>query len=207
MTPHMVFLLSFLGSLFAILASLLAVYTYITLRLLPKFRRFMETEAQRFTPAPQAPSAPVSTVRVVFTCEDHGRCAGCPRVLAQFEAIVRHQGVESFDDVERRCYEQLRAQFAPVETAEVVEAATTHPTPAPEVTRQRLIASLVVDTLVNEGYTPKFARAVVWGCGKAARATFDAWLSAARDRCLKLSAKGADSMDVVSKLKDEERAI
>ena len=138
-----IFGVSFLGTLFAIVASLLLVYTYVMLRLIPKlkrgFRAFVEevgpkalferadvdpqelmeqlnismAESRAAMEADgQPPSRNGAAVRIIFTCEDHGRCAGCPKVLAQFEAIVRHQGADTFDDVERKCYAQLREQLA-----------------------------------------------------------------------------------------------
>jgi hypothetical protein len=140
----MIFAVAFLGSLFAILAALLVVYTYVMLRLIPRFMQGISklvkeigpkavferanldpVEAMRelgLSPAAAAASIAVAkdeidrrlgkaSIRVVFTCEDHGRCDGCPKVLAQFEAIVRHQGAQSFDEVERKCYEQLAAKF------------------------------------------------------------------------------------------------
>jgi hypothetical protein len=115
-----------------------------------------------------------SAVRVIYTCEDHGRCAGCPRVLAQFEAIIRHQGEDSFDAVEKKCYGQLRDQLAsdallPGES---------------EADRQKRIAARVVEALVCEGFASNRARGVVWTIGKDERATFAAWLSAARESCV-----------------------
>lgn len=119
------FVVAFLGALFAILVALLIVYTYVMLRLVPKltrgFRDFIDKHAnmdpaealRQFGVAPAAfasgPAAP--SVRVVYTCDDHGRCVGCPKVLAQFEAIIRHQGEDTFDEVERRCYAPLKEQF------------------------------------------------------------------------------------------------
>lgn len=140
----MIFAVAFLGCFFAILASLLVVYTYVMLRLIPRLMqgisKFVEevgpkavferanldpVEAMRelgLSPAAAAASIAgakdeidrqrgKASVRVIFTCEDHGRCDGCPRVLAQFEAIVRHQGAQSFDEVERKCYAQLSEKY------------------------------------------------------------------------------------------------
>lgn len=131
----MIFAVSFLGALFAILVALLIVYTYVMLRLLPRIkkglREFVEEMGPRalFERADVEPQAlmremgidvvaprgesPSSVVRVIYTCEDHGRCEGCPRVLAQFEAIIRHQGEDTFDEVERKSYDQLRARLGP----------------------------------------------------------------------------------------------
>lgn len=122
-------------------------------------------------------------VRVIFTCEDHGRCAGCPKVLAQFEAIVRHQGAESFDEVERRCYDQLREMAM----TDVLIAGDG------EVDQQRRIAGRVVETLVREGFAPTIVRGVVWTCGKDDRGTFAAWLAAARTGCQQLTPKDEES--------------
>lgn len=130
----MIFGVAFLGALFAILASLLIVYTYVMLRLVPRIKKGLYEFVEEIGPralfdrsgvdpqealrelgidvvAPRSDVQSKQTVRVVFTCEDHGRCDGCPRIFAQFEAIVRHQGAESFDELERGCYEQLREQF------------------------------------------------------------------------------------------------
>lgn len=203
----MIFAVSFLGALFAILASLLLVYTYVMLRMLPRLKKgFHEFVAdvgpkavfERANVDPQQlmrdldidvvhpsrrPDRPgrgsdQGTLRVIFTCEDHGRCAGCPKVLAQFEAIIEHQGVESFDEVEHKCYEKLRDRFA----AETVDGEG-----EVEVERQRRIATRVVETLVREGFSSSTACGVVWGCNKDARETFAGWLSAAREGCQKLS--------------------
>jgi len=203
------FLLAFLGALFAIVVALLVVYTYVVHLMIPRVMRavraFVEEVGPRavferanldpietmrqlgVSPARAAESIPAvaaqqrDAVRVIFTCEDHGRCAGCPKVLAQFEAIVRHQGAESFDEVERRCYEQLR---------DLVKADA----PIVEVDRQRQIAVQVVDALVREGFAPGVVRGVVWGCGKDARETFAAWLSAARSGCQKLTTKDEEKL-------------
>ena len=139
-TDGMTFVISFLGALFAILVALLVIYTYVTLRLIPRFTRGLRDFVQEIGPkavferanmdpaeamrqlgvspmeavaaiARQPGAASSAAVRVIYTCEDHGRCDGCPKVLAQFEAIIRHQGEDSFDDVERRCYAQLKEQI------------------------------------------------------------------------------------------------
>lgn len=182
----MIFAVSFFGALFAILTSLLIVYTYVTLRLVPRlkqsFRKFVEEvgpkavfERANLDPVEtmrqlgiQQPSRPAGTdadvpgvVRVVFTCEDHGRCAGCPRVLAQFEAIVRCQGEDSFDEMERRCYDQLRKN---------------------EIDRQQQIAARVVEALVYEGVATTTALNAVWSCATAQRAAFSSWIIAARSK-------------------------
>ena len=197
-----IFGVSFLGALFAILAALLIVYSYVTLRLIPKikrsFREFVEEvgpkavfERANLDPvelmqqlgvssagaaAVIAQSGAAGAARIVFTCEDHGRCVGCPKVLAQFEAIIRHQGEASFDEVERKCYVHLREQLAddallPGES---------------ETERQKRIAARVVETLVREGFAATHARGVVWAISKDNRATYAAWLSAARADCEKL---------------------
>lgn len=132
-----IFVVSFLGSLFAIIVALALTYTYVTLRLIPKFKRglqeiaasdpndtadellgqlkisldesaaaFKEPSWERVGAA-RAEDSKKAAVRVIFSCEDHGHCAGCPKVLAQFDAIIRHQGEASFDDVERKCYATL----------------------------------------------------------------------------------------------------
>ena len=199
-----IFGVSFLGALFAILASLLIVYTYVMLRLLPKikrsFREFVEEFGPRavferanldpvevmqefgISPAEavidqQRSNGAGAAVRIIFTCEDHGRCAGCPKVLAQFEAIIQHQGEASFDEVERKCYAQLRDQLA---GDALLDGES-------ETERQQRIAGRVVEALVREGFASTHARGVVWAIGKDDRATFDGWLSAARLDCEKLT--------------------
>lgn len=140
-----IFGVSFLGALFAILAALLIVYTYVMLRLIPRikrsFREFVEEIGpkavferanldpvevmQQLGVSPEAASAfaqqtgTAGAVRIVFTCEDHGRCVGCPKVLAQFEAIIRHQGEDTFDEVERKCYVRLREKLTVQDDQEV----------------------------------------------------------------------------------------
>ena len=237
MSAEKIFLISFLGSLFAILVSLLVVYSYVMLRLFPRLKRgvreFVEevgpravferanvdpAEAMRqlgispaaaplaperqqailsnwhqivdgkggVSPAAAAASFAVASddvtrrkgaVRVVFTCEDHGRCVGCPKVLAQFEAIVKHQGAENFDEVERKCYEQLCEQLA---SDALLDGES-------ETDRQKRIAARVIETLVREGCASRVAHAVVWSRKKEDRATFAGWLSVARRDCEKLS--------------------
>jgi len=201
-----IFGVSFLGALFAILAALLIVYTYVTLRLVPRIKRsfheFVEEVGPKAVferanldpvevmqqlgvlPAEAAAafaqqSGNAGTVRIVFTCEDHGRCVGCPKVLAQLEAIIRHQGEASFDAVERKCYAQLRDQLA----GDALRDGEAEPE------RQKRIAGRVVETLVREGFAATHARGVVWAIGKADRATFAGWLSAARVCCEKLTAQ------------------
>jgi hypothetical protein len=120
-------------------------------------------------PSPDMPSA----VRVVFTCEDHGRCVGCPKVLAQFEAIIRHQGEDSFDEVEKKLYAQLCEQIASDAPLDGEH----------EPARQHRIATRVVEVLVREGFTTGAARSAVWACRKEDRATYVVWLSAARAGC------------------------
>jgi hypothetical protein len=127
MAASTIFGVSFLGALFAILASLLIVYTYVMLRLFPKLKRGFHEMVEDLGPRAlfeQARVDPAEALRdlgipythpesrIVYTCEDHGRCVGCPKVLAQFEAIIKHQGAESFDSVERSGYAELRAQLA-----------------------------------------------------------------------------------------------
>ena len=199
-----IFGVSFLGALFAIVASLLLVYTYVTLRLVPKlkrsFRAFVEeigpkavferanldpVEVMRefgISPAEavidqQRSNGAGAAVRIIYTCEDHGRCAGCPKVLAQFEAIIRHQGEGSFDEVERKCYALLRDQLA---GDALLDGES-------EIERQQRIAGRVVEALVREGFAATHARGVVWALGKEDRATFAGWLSAARLDCEKLT--------------------
>jgi hypothetical protein len=204
----MIFAISFLGALFAIFASLLIVYSYVALRLIPQLKKSLRAFIAEMGPralfersgvdpaqmmrdlgidvihpsrrptasslvAPPAPNA----LRMVFTCEDHGRCPGCPKVLAQFEAIVQHQGAESFDDVERRCYAQLREQLLADEQLDGES----------ESDRQHRLAARVVETLVREGYSLGIARGVAWGCSKEERATYAGWLSIAREGCQKMS--------------------
>lgn len=132
----MTFAIAFLGSMFAIALSAILVYTYVVHIAIPRILRGLRAFVEEVGPRSafeRAKLDPVETlrqfgispiqdtarshlpndaVRVIFTCEDHGRCAGCPKVLAQFEAIVRNQGIDSFDEVERRCYDQLRATIA-----------------------------------------------------------------------------------------------
>lgn len=208
----MIFAVSFLGSLFAILVSLLLVYSWVTLRLIPRLKesfRALVGEVgaraifERAGVSPEqvmqdvgldpttaavaairardsGPSVP-TPIRVVFTCEDHGRCVGCPRVLAQFEAIIRHQGEDTFDEVERRCYAQLREQIA---SDALLDGES-------ETSRQRRIATRVVEALVREGFSENAAREAVWSRGKDVRATFADWLSAARAGCQRRMAQGA----------------
>lgn len=204
----MTFAIAFLGALFAIALALLAVYTYVVHGLIPQImkgvRSFVEevgpravferanldpVEAMRqIGVSPAKAAATISAiagpraaeaVRVIFTCEDHGRCVGCPKVLAQFEAIVRHQGLDSFDEVERRCYVQLQALVA---SDLALEGES-------DGDRQRRIAGRVVEALVREGFKPSIARGVVWGCGKDARETFAGWLMVARASCQQLTPK------------------
>lgn len=200
-----IFAISFLGSLFAIVASLLLVYTYVTLRLIPKIKRSFRDYVADIGPkalfdsaqldpaevmeqfgispgAPQGATQQPSGVRIVFTCEDHGRCVGCPKVLAQFEAIVRHQGEDSFDAVERRCYAQLKAQL---EDDARIDGES-------EVDRQKRIAARVVEALVREGFAAAHARGVVWAIGKDDRTSFAAWFSAARASCQQIASSGKD---------------
>lgn len=194
-----IFGVSFFGALFAIVASLLLVYTYVTLRLIPKIKRSFRELVEEIGPKalfaranldpaevmqqlgvsptdPKATDGAAGAVRIVFTCEDHGRCIGCLKVLAQFEAIIRHQGEASFDEVERTCYAHLRGQLAD-------DAALDGES---ETERQKRIAGRVVESLVREGFAASRARGVVWVIGKDDRATFGSWLSAARACCEKL---------------------
>lgn len=199
----MIFVVAFLGALFAIFVSLLVVYTYVTLRLIPRLMKglhgFVEevgpkamferanldpAEAMRqfgVSPAEaaaafaqqQAAVQASAAVRVIYTCEDHGRCAGCSKVLAQFEAIIKHQGEDTFDEVERKCYAQLKEQLA---SDALLEGES-------EVDRQKRIADRVVEALVREGFPSTHARGVVWAVGKDNRATFAGWLMIARSGC------------------------
>jgi hypothetical protein len=202
-----IFAVSFLGALFAIIASLLLVYTYVTLRLVPKlkksFRSFVEeigpkamferanldpTEVmQELGISPAEALAALEKRRasdpsardpvIVFTCEDHGRCVGCPKVLAQFEAIIKHQGEDSFDEVEQKCYAQLKQQLADDALRDGES----------ETDRQKRIAGCVIDALIREGFAASHARGVVWGISKDDRATFNGWLLAARTVCEQLA--------------------
>jgi hypothetical protein len=198
-STRVIFAVSFLGCLFAILAALLIVYSYVTLRLIPKLKKsflaYVEEigpkalfERAKLDPAEVMdllgatdPSAK-GTTRIVFTCDDHGRCIGCPKVLAQFEAIIRHQGEDSFDEVERKCYAHLKAQL--VDDAKIDGES--------EADRQKRIAARVVETLVGEGFTATHARGVVWAIGKDDRATFLTWLSAARESCQQIAGTEKD---------------
>jgi hypothetical protein len=215
----MIFAVAFLGALFAILTSLLLVYSYVTLRVIPRVKKGVRGFIEEIGPralfersgvdpaqvmqelgidvlhpsrrasgeiAAVAPPAS-NALRVVFTCEDHGRCPGCPKVLAQFEAIVQHQGAESFDEVERRCYAQLREQLLADEQLDGES----------EGDRQRRLAARVVEALVREGYSIGIARGVAWGCGKEERATYAGWLSVAREGCQKMSIVLADNKEAV----------
>jgi hypothetical protein len=214
-----VFAVAFLGALFAILVSLLVVYTYVTLRLVPRlkrsFRAFVEEMGPRAMfeqagidpaaamqqldiPLPSDPRraslpgrlpldrrfVPDDEVRVVYTCEDHGRCVGCPKVLAQFEAIVRNQGADSFDEIERRCYDQLRDQLS---SDALIDGES-------EADRQKRIAARVVEALVREGFSPNAAREAVWSCGKAPRGTFASWFIVAQARCRELRAQDEEKV-------------
>jgi hypothetical protein len=206
-----VFAISFLGALFAILVSLLLVYSWVTLRLIPHLKKSFRALVgevgakaifERAGVSPERamqdvgldPTAAAvaairardnepstAPIRVVFTCEDHGRCVGCPRVLAQFEAIIRHQGENTFDEVERRCYAQLREQIA---SDTLLDGES-------ETSRQRRIAARVVETLVREGFSENAAREAVWSRSKDVRATFADWLLAARAGCRRRTAHGA----------------
>lgn len=200
-----IFGVSFLGALFAILAAVLLGYTYVTLRIIPKIKRsFREYVAEigpkalferadldpaqlmeqldissAETAKDSDPRADAGVGEIEYTCEDHGRCVGCPRVLAQFEAIIRHQGEDSFDEVERKLYAQLRDQIAcdaPLDGES-------------ETDRQKRIAARVVETLVREGFVRTHVRGVVWAIGKEDRATFVGWLVAARACCEKLTSQ------------------
>lgn len=196
----MIFALSFLGALFAILVALLLVYTYVKHRLVPKLMislreyvgeigpsavferanvdpaeamRQLGVSSAEIVAALAKQRASVDGIRIIYTCEDHGRCVGCAKVLAQFEAIIRHQGEDSFDDVEKKCYAQLREQLG-------------NDVPLPgesEADRQKRIAVRVVEALVREGFDPGHARGVVWATGKEDRSSFAAWFSAARVGC------------------------
>ena len=181
----MIFVVAFLGSLFAILVSLLIVYSYLMLRLVPRIKRGMGEFIEKSGAPPSTAANPDAfmrqlditgrgAARVVFTCEDHGRCDGCPKILAQFEAIIRHQGIDTFDDVEIQSYEQLCAKLGidPIQSTS-------------EVARQRTIAARVVETLVREGIPTRSAHEAVWRQSKEVRATHAAWLSAARASCKK----------------------
>lgn len=197
-----IFGVSFLGALFAIVASLLLVYTYVMLRLIPKIKRSLREFVEEIGPkavferanldplevmqelgiSPPKIEPSAGAVRISFTCEDHGRCDGCPKVLAQFEAIIRHQGEGSFDEVERKCYAQLRklnVRDAPLDGES-------------EADRQKRIAARVIETLVREGFAITHARGVVWAIGKDDRATFASWLSAARLDCEKLTVQNKE---------------
>lgn len=204
----MIFLVSFLGALFAILTSLLIVYTYIMLRVIPRLKKGVydfvaehgpkaafakmeidPMEAMRefgvdvVHPSRAAPrgdwldmvhaTQQSSAAQLIYTCEDHGRCAGCPKILAQFAAIIKHQG--KLDEIEQKLYDQLRAQLA---SDDLMEGEG-------EADRQKRIAGRIIETLVREGTSPNAARGAVWGCAKEARATFANWLSAARQSCEK----------------------
>jgi hypothetical protein len=210
-----IFGVSFLGALFAILAALLVVYTYVMLRLIPKIKRGLLELVEEIGPraiferanldpaevmrqfglSPEEAAAAITQrgatdavvsadMRIVFTCEDHGRCVGCPKVLAQFEAIVRHQGEETFDEVERKCYAQLRDQLA----SDALRAGES------EVERQKRIAARVVEVLVREGCSLSIAHSVVWSRRKEDRGTFAGWLSSARSGCEKLMVQDEENV-------------
>lgn len=179
------FVVAFLGTLFAIMVALLLVYTYVTLRLVPKLKRGVHKYVEEIGPKALFEQANVdprelglspakaTQTKIVFTCEDHGRCGGCPKVLAQFEAIRRHQG--NLDEIEQLYYEQLKDQLV-------------HDEPLPgesETDRQKRIADRVVEALIHEGFVAAHARGVVWAIRKDDRATFGMWLSAARESCEK----------------------
>ena len=97
-------------------------------------------------------------------------------MLAQFEAIIKHQGEDSFDEVEQKCYAQLKEQLA----ADALLDGES------ETERQKRIAARVIETLVREGFAISHVRGVVWAIGKEDRMTFFEWLSAARASCEKL---------------------
>lgn len=180
-----IFVVSFLGTLFAIVVALLGVYTYITLRLVPKLKRGVHDYVQEIGPKALFDQANVDpleamqhlgampSAKIIFTCEDHGRCAGCPKVLAQFEAILRHQG--KLDEIEQAYYERLKDQLA----IDMLLPGESEPN------RQKRIADRVVEALIGEGFVATHARGVVWAIGKDDRATFVGWLSAARTSCEK----------------------
>lgn len=182
----MIFAVAFLGALFAILASLLVVYTYVMLRMLPRLKKSLFAFVEEIGPralfersgvdpqdalrelgidvvAPRGDAAK-STVRV-FTCEEHGRCSGCPRVLAQFEAIIRHQGEDTFDEVERQSYAQLREHLG--DPARVEE--------------QRV--QQVLEALVARGCDDvEAAYQIVRRCARDERASLESWIAAAHNR-------------------------
>jgi len=194
------FVIAFLGALFAILTSLLIVYTWVTLLLIPRlkksFRSFVEEmgpkaifERAGVTPeevmrdagldpvaahaaATRARGGGPPQVHVVFTCEDHGRCAGCPKVLAQFEAIVAHQGVESLDEVEHRCLDQLREKLAP------------------QIADEKRIGEWVIGQLVKDGVDADLASAAAasarpGGTFADAKDLMAAWCLASLEHCRK----------------------
>lgn len=164
----MIFVVSFLGALFAILTSLLLVYTWVTLRLIPRLKKSFRSFVEEMGPkaifdragvspeevmrdagldptaahaaAVRARGGAAQEIHVVFTCEDHGRCAGCPKVLAQLEAIARHQGVENLDEVERTCLGQLRETLGP------------------QIADEKRVGEWVVEQLVKDGVDADLAR-------------------------------------------------
>lgn len=125
---------------------------------------------------------PTDAVRVIYTCEDHGRCVGCPKVLAQFEAILRHQGADSLDSIERGCYSRLREQLLN------------------EYDRELQDADLVIRALIEEGCDPSVAYTVVWNCAQEDRKSFDTWLVTARTSCIRLTVSDPDSISTGNSL-------
>ncbi len=113
----MTFLLAFLGSLFALIVAILIVYTYVTVFLARRIKRWFESDEFRqvFSAAANAPGSPFATgmvemravpqppgpiAFVVNICEEHGRCSGCPSVLRQYLAVVEHQGLDDMEPAE-----------------------------------------------------------------------------------------------------------
>jgi ferredoxin len=75
-------------------------------------RDFLAIHRGEMVPGASVPrAARVAEVKIVYTCEDHGRCVGCPKVLAQFDAIAREQGVDTMIPEEVRAWDDLRTRF------------------------------------------------------------------------------------------------
>ena len=117
-----------------------------------------------------ASGVPQASDLLPLACEDLGRCLGCPRGLAQLEAIVRHQGEESLSALERSHLLRRR----------ILLAADAPMSGESETSRQGRIVARVTEVLVDDGCSPSDVHAAVWNRGKSARKTFSAWLAAAR---------------------------
>lgn len=120
-----IFLACFLGCLFAIISTSLLVMAYQQWRFKRAFARAREAPmmppdeaAAQLHAAMQAantlhPSPDMAqAIGVVWVCTQHGRCIGCPEVLAQLDAIARIQGEHQLLPIERDWREHFRRVYA-----------------------------------------------------------------------------------------------